>query len=402
MNVALPPGLDRRRLLLVVAGLFCSTAGVVALLDATMARADRDVTDALLAYGVLLYTFLGVVVLWRRPGHGIGRLAMTIALALAVGLLLTLVLRYGPPTEGVRTILDWQVQLALDASDVLSDVLVVASVLLSGSLLLVWFPDGHRASRLGALIEVALVVGVLLSTFAILKDPILRQIRWSPTKELVFDSAAVVGVGGIVFAYLGAWVDLGLRYRRADDTRRTQMRWVWWAEGLSLACAVGVILVGDRVEGLWLVWFASLGLPAVAIAVAITRYHLYEIDRIVSRSITYVVLTGVLFTAFAATTLLLQRLVTSAVSPAGELEPWVVAASTLVVAALFNPVRTRVQAVVDRRFHRGRYDSAGIVAGFAGRLRGEIDLPTVSRELASTTSRALEPSTTSVWLRTRG
>ena len=78
------------------------------------------------------------------------------------------------------------------------------------------------------------------------------------------------------------------------------------------------------------------------------------------------------------------------------------AASTLVVAALFNPVRTRIQAAVDRRFHRERYDSAGIVAGFAGRLRGEIDLPTVSRELASTTAHALEPSTTAVWLRAKG
>ena len=131
----------------------------------------RDVSDALLAYGVLLYAFLGVVVLWRRPGHGIGRLALAIALALAVGVLLTVVGRYGPPTEGVRSILAWPVQLAVDLSNVLSDVLLAAGVLLSGSLLLVWFPDGHRTSRLGAVIEAVLVLSVLALILASLKEP---------------------------------------------------------------------------------------------------------------------------------------------------------------------------------------------------------------------------------------
>ena len=394
--------LDVRRLGLVVIGLFCAAVGVIALVDAVLSPVPRDISDAMLAYGVLLYSFLGVVVLWRRPGHGIGRLAVTIALFLAVGLLLTVLAHYGPPTEGVRTILDRPLQFAVDVSALLSEVLLAGGLLLSASLLLVWFPDGHRTSRLGAIIEVTLIVSVVALVVASLKEPVLREIRWSAAKEAAFDGAAVIGVAGIAFAYLGAWVDLGLRYRRADDTHRTQMRWVWSAEGVSLACGVALVVSGGAFDWLWLVWFASLGLPAIAIAIAISRYHLYEIDRIVSRSITYVVLTAVLFVAFAATTLLLQRLVSSAVAPNGEVEPWVVAASTLVVAALFNPVRTRVQAAVDRRFHRERYDSAGIVAGFAGRLRGQIDLPTVSRELASTAAHALEPSTTAVWLRSRG
>ena len=144
-----------------------------------------------------------------------------------------------------------------------------------------------------------------------------------------------------------------------------------------------------------------MGLPVLAIAVALTRYHLYDIDRIISRSISYVIVTGVLFAAFAATTLTLQRLLTGAFAAGGELDPWVVAASTLLAAALFNPVRSRVQAAVDRRFHRERYDTSRIVAGFSARLRDQLDLQTVSGELASTATHALEPSTTAVWLRPR-
>ena len=119
-------GLDRRRVGLVLAGVFGATVGLVALVDTVFAPAARDVSDALLAYGVLLYTFLGVVVLWRRPGHGIGRLALAIALSLAVGVLLTVVANYGPPTEGVRTVLPWPVQFAVDISAWLSDLLLAA------------------------------------------------------------------------------------------------------------------------------------------------------------------------------------------------------------------------------------------------------------------------------------
>ena len=211
----------------------------------------------------------------------------------------------------------------------------------------------------------------------------------------------MIGFVGIAFAYLGAWVDLGLRYRQADDTRRTQMRWVWWAEGLSLACAVALTVFGDRIEQLWLVWFASLGLPAIAIAIAISRYHLYDIDRIVSRTIAYALVTAILFSVFAVLIIVLQRVITGAAAPGTEPEPGVVAVSTLAVAALFTPLRVRVHRQVDLRFHRARYDSADMVAGFSERLRDELDLPTVTNDLLATAGRALEPASGVIWLRGR-
>ncbi len=98
----------------------------------------------------------------------------------------------------------------------------------------------------------------------------------------------------------------------------------------------------------------------------------------------------------------LQALISGAVArPGTALDPRVVAVSTLAVAALFTPVRSRVQSIVDRRFNRERYDAAWIVAGFSGRLRDQLDLPTVSAELRSTATQTLQPTTTGVWLRAR-
>jgi hypothetical protein len=128
------------------------------------------------------------------------------------------------------------------------------------------------------------------------------------------------------------------------------------------------------------------------------RYRLYDIDRIVSNAIGYGVVTVVLFTVFACVNLVLV----SQVSPLVNNEGIAVAASTLLVAALFNPLRTRVQRSVDRRFHRARYDTDEMVQEFAARLRDELDLATLVDDLAMITTRAVEPTAAVLWLRTHG
>ena len=129
----------------------------------------------------------------------------------------------------------------------------------------------------------------------------------------------------------------------------------------------------------WALWIASLLLPPIAIAIAILRYRLYDIDRIVSNAIGYGVVTVVLFAVFAGVNVVLV----SQVSPLVNNEGIAVAASTLLVAALFNPLRTRVQRGVDRRFHRARYDADEMVQDFAARLRDELDLATLVDDLAT-------------------
>jgi hypothetical protein len=137
---------------------------------------------------------------------------------------------------------------------------------------------------------------------------------------------------------------------------------------------------------------AGIGLLPLAIGVAILRYRLYEIDRIVSRTLAYAVLTAVLVGTFVGTVLLTTRVLPFS-------SPVAVAASTLAVAALFNPLRTRVQRFVDRRFNRARYDREALVASFAAKLRDAVDSETVVRELAGAAASAVEPASVSIWVR---
>jgi hypothetical protein len=210
-------------------------------------------------------------------------------------------------------------------------------------------------------------------------------------------SAFVAAMSPVLLVFL-SW-SLISRYRGAGAVERQQIKW--------FALALTVTICGVAIAGTWafatndapeigLAMFAFAGaLIPVAIGVAITRYHLYDIDRIVSRTIGYAVVTAILFGVFALVNLGLQTVLSGAVGNT----PIVIAASTLAVAALFNPLRHRVQTAVDRRFHRSHYDAQLTVDEFAGRLRDQLDLTTLSTELRRTTIEAVEPSTTGIWLR---
>jgi len=137
-------------------------------------------------------------------------------------------------------------------------------------------------------------------------------------------------------------------------------------------------------------------LPAAS-AIAILRYGLYDIDRIVSRTVSYAVLTGILGLAFLALVLGLQV----ALAPVTASNSLAVAASTLVVAAAFAPVRRRVQRIVDRRFDRARYDAAREIAGFTLRVRDEVEVDRLAVALATTLERTMQPASASIWLRSR-
>jgi DNA integrity scanning protein DisA with diadenylate cyclase activity len=137
-----------------------------------------------------------------------------------------------------------------------------------------------------------------------------------------------------------------------------------------------------------------LAMP-IAIGIAITRSHLYEIDRLISRTIGWAIVTGVLVTIFAAGVLALQALL----SRFTQGQTLAVAASTLVAFALFHPVRRRVQHTIDRRFDRARYDGERTAAAFAERMRDEVDLAELENDIGETIGTALRPVSTNVWLR---
>jgi hypothetical protein len=203
--------------------------------------------------------------------------------------------------------------------------------------------------------------------------------------------AVVVGAGSLV-----------VRFRRAHGVERLQLRWVAWAAALAVLGAVvalGGVAVGATAVVTWAISTCFAVLP-VAIGVAILRYRLYDLDRIISRTLAYGLLTLLLGGGYAVVVLGLgQRLGqnSSLVVAAATLA---VAAATLAVAALFQPARRRLQQAVDRRFNRRRHDAAQIIEGFGARLRDQVDLDTLTTDLLAVVDQTIQPTQASLWLRT--
>ena len=185
-------------------------------------------------------------------------------------------------------------------------------------------------------------------------------------------------------------------FRHAAGERRLQLKWLLSGAAVSIILAAGGFAVSISVPvlngaGSIAGTFGILVLP-VSLGLGILKFRLYEIDRIISRTLAYAIVTGLLVGVYAGLVLLASR-VLSVRSPVA------VAAATLAAAALFNPVRHRVQRVVDRRFNRARYDADTAVAAFAARLQDAVDLDAVRDDLARVVTRSLEPAHLSVWIR---
>ena len=193
-----------------------------------------------------------------------------------------------------------------------------------------------------------------------------------------------------------------LSWRRALGERRQQLKWLMSGAavcmtGLAVTAVVGTLDTSPSPAVQAVIDVATLGIAAlpVSIGVAILKYRLYDIDRIISRTLAYAIVTGLLVGVYAGLVLLATEVLKLHSTVA-------VAAATLAAAALFNPARRRVQRMVDRRFHRARYDADLMVAGFAARLKDTVDLDSVREDLAGVVHRALEPAHVSVWINERG
>ena len=199
-------------------------------------------------------------------------------------------------------------------------------------------------------------------------------------------------VGVIVLALLGAaLLSVIVRFRHSRGDERQQMKWMTVAVTFIAVAATVPQLVGLSF-GQDILFAVGIAQFPIVVGIAILRYRLYEIDRLISRTISYAILTGLLVGAFIGVVVLTTDVLPFS-SPVG------VAASTLCAAALFNPLRKRVQRLVDRRFNRARYDAEAIVAAFTLGLRDAVDLDTVRGELLLAVGRAVEPTHASVWIR---
>jgi hypothetical protein len=199
----------------------------------------------------------------------------------------------------------------------------------------------------------------------------------------------------VLVSLVVAAVSLLRRFRRARGTERQQLRWLAWAAALAavaLLAAMAALVLEDDFTVLNVALGVCAALLPLATGAAILRYRLYDLDRIISRTLAYGLLTVLLGLGYAVVVLGLGRLL-----PQGS--SLVVAAATLAVAAVFQPARRRIQQLVDRRFNRRRYDAARTIAAFSGRLREQVDLATLTDELLAVADQTMQPTRASLWLR---
>jgi len=278
------------------------------------------------------------------------------------------------------------------------------SMLLLLPLPILFFPDGKVSRRwrwtLWTYIALAgVLLGHLLVTdFGAFTDRTIKVDSSGELKTLGGSGGPALAIIALIYLAISvAWIIRQVvLYRRSTGDRRQQLKWLLAGGSVAIFGFLLSATVGSGNYGFISTVAAAgfIGLIAlpISIGIGILRYRLYDIDRLISRTLSYALLTGLLLAVFAGVVLLTTRVLPFS-SPVG------VAASTLAAAALFNPLRTRLQRIVDRRFNRARYDAEATVAAFGARLRDAVDVETVLDELAATAAGSLEPTHVTVWVR---
>jgi hypothetical protein len=336
---------------------------------------------------------VGAVLASRRPHHPVGWLLLGVGLALNLSLLVQSYVKYGllarpGALPGARYLAGFTDSTAPIWLSCAGFVLLLTP---TGSLP---SPRWRWWARLAAAAPVVVVLGSVVQP-----DPLAPNYRGNPLAMPALGRVLVVpAVAGVVVVLVALLVGAGslvVRFRRARGVERLQLRWLAYAAALAaglllVALVAAFVLAKDEVVTASLALGVAL-LP-LATGAAILRYRLYDLDRIISRTLAYGLLTVLLGGGYAAVVLVLGQLL-------GRDSSLVVAAATLVVAAMFQPARRRIQAQVDRRFNRRRYDTAQTIAAFSARLRQQVDLDTLTAELLGVVELTMQPTSVSLWLR---
>jgi hypothetical protein len=362
-----------------------------ALLPAREWRLTAEVVSNVVGNGLLILACaaVGLLILARRPGNIIGWLLTLIALVFAVG-------------EFAGAYASRALPGAVWAA-LVPNLLWIVALPLGGTVLLLLFPTGRLPSPRWRPILWAVAAATLVLMLALALSPgpleyvpghVQNPIGVQGNAAAAIDLAIPVAGAGVLGSAVAALSSLVLRWRRARGVERQQLKWLAYTAVVLLLMEFGSDFLP---HGLYvLVTTAVSVLVPVAIGVAITRYRLYDIDRLVNRTLVYGTLTALLGGLYASVVLLLgQRFGGLDARPPS----WAVAGATLTVAALFRPVRRRVQQAVDQRFDRRRYNVAQTVEAFSIRLRDQIDMDTLSTELIAVVDQTLQPTTASLWLR---
>ncbi len=366
-----------------------------------------------LAFTLMTFSFpcVGLLIVHRQPANRFGWL-----LLLGVGM-----------ASGLSTLLDSYAVFGLVVVPGALPGAAVAAAVNEGSwvwiigavgiFVILLFPDGRLPSphwrwlaRLAAIVMALITMVIALGPGKLTEGPVPGMINpigiesWEkPLFGLLLSTLPLLPA-----CIVAAALALVQRFRRSRGVERLQLKWLAAAGALVatfyLLAMVGQLLKPGALSGgadpAWLIAFqnvviASFALIPAAIAMAILRYRLYDIDRVINRTLVYGALSAMLVATYLVSVLIL-RFVLDPLTGESDLA---VAASTLAVAGAFGPLRSRVQRVVDRRFFRSRYDAARTVEAFSGRLRQEVDLAAVSTDLGAVVRETMQPGHVSLWLR---
>jgi hypothetical protein len=372
----------------------------------------RPLTLAILAEGAVFalafalgFATIGLVMTLRLPANPIGWLYA------AAGLAWSWDIPFGPWIE--HLLHDHRpLPLAAQVVAAVAGLSWAPPIALGVTLPALLLPDGRLRSRRWRVVLVTSLAGVTMAVVAGSLTPGPLENLTTTTSQQIDSPLGLPGLAGTVaevvtlIGVLLHWISLPaaavcvlLRFRASRGVERQQMRWV----AVGAAGAVGglVLALPGGLELLPSAWlngaftsfiYPALLCPPVAIAVAVLRYRLWDLDRLVSRTVTYTLVTALLVLPY----LLVLPVVTRVAGGAGSLA---VAGATLTAAAAFQPLRRRVQDRVDRRFNRRRYDATRTVEAFAARLRQEVDLDALSAELLAVIQRTMQPTQASLWVR---
>ncbi len=341
--------------------------------------------DRMWPFAWLLWAPVGYLILIKRPGNGVGRAALAIGLGWGLGmgfLALSAILPKGPGAA-------W-VELANVLLGVFPWIAIVWLVLV--------YPSGGYAGGAERVTGRSLIGFGLIVSIGFVVDPAPMEETGLPSPLAV---PALQEVGSAITADQSFFVLLAFvlfaivlvvaRWRRSVGVERLQYQWLLMgAVAFLLIMSIGQFVPEDsNVDSLWILGGSAI--PG-AIGIAVLRYRLYDIDRLISRTVGYLLVVGLL----AAIFFVVVTAVSTLLSTESDLA---IAASTLAVAGLFNPVRKRVQLWVDRRFNRSRYDAQRVMDRFAGSLRDRVDSEEVVDGWVGVVSETMQPTSVGVWVR---
>ncbi len=340
-----------------------------------------------------VFAIVGVLVASRHPRNAIGWILVGVALCSGLASACGAVVEQRVQAGGDPGALAGAVAVGVEYS-------FIGVAMLPATFLLLLFPNGHLPSPRWRKIAWCGAVGMLgllvtgsitepLSDYPTVRNPFAVEGDLFPALMVASIVAMYVGVFGAVASVV-------VRFRRGGPVERQQIKWLATA-GAILAVVLPIDGALQSVTGdaaFIASQLALLGLPA-AVGIAILRYRLYDIDVVINRTLVYGALTATLAGAYLGSVLVLQL----ALQPLTASSNLAIAGSTLAVAALFQPARRRIQAIVDRRFYRRKYDAARTIERFGTTLRGGVELDVLSEELRAVVAETMAPAHVSLWLR---